>query len=127
MNARGRQVQGAASVEMALLLVFFLVPLVIGLIDFGQLIHAQHVVTRAAREGAMAATRGGDATAAVEAVISGAGLDPALVRASQASDGEQTSVAVVYDTAAMVIIPWKDMIPDLSNVTATAVVRGAGG
>ena len=56
-RARIDQQRGSISVEFALMLVFFFMPLVIGIIDFGQILHAQSVVARAAREGVVAAAR----------------------------------------------------------------------
>ncbi|WP_342672578.1 TadE family protein [Micromonospora mirobrigensis] len=56
---RCRADQGAAAVEMALVLPLLLL-LVFGIIDFGRLLNQQITVTEAAREGARVASFGGD-------------------------------------------------------------------
>ena len=47
---RPHRERGSISVEFALMLTFFFMPLLLGIIDFGQILHAQSVVARAARE-----------------------------------------------------------------------------
>ncbi|WP_075353103.1 TadE/TadG family type IV pilus assembly protein [Desulfovibrio sp. DV] len=131
MNATQAGVQtdrqrGSISVEFALMLSFFFMPLLIGIIDFGQILHAQSIVTRAAREGVMAAARNQDIPSAVDAYIQNAGYDRSLVQIATAGSrvaGEAVIVTVRYNTSAMVIIPWHNLSPTMSQVAATATAQ----
>ncbi|KHK03367.1 hypothetical protein NY78_1431 [Desulfovibrio sp. TomC] len=112
--------------EFALLLSFFFLPLLIGIIDFGQILHAQSVVTRAAREGVVAAARNQDIPTAVDAYINNAGYDRSLAQVTTSGSrvsGEAVMVTVRYDTSAMVILPWKNFNPNLRVVAATATAQ----
>jgi Flp pilus assembly protein TadG len=125
-RARIDQQRGSISVEFALMLVFFFMPLVIGIIDFGQILHAQSVVARAAREGVVAAARNQDIPAAVDAYIQNAGYDASLAHVATAGSrvaGEAVMVTVRYDTSAMVIIPWQGVSPAMTQVAATATAQ----
>ena len=118
-----RRERGAVSVELALMLAFLLVPLLAGVIDFGQILHAQSVVARAAREGAMAAARNQDVASAVEAYIRDSGYDYGLAHVStqgSGAAGTPVTVTVSYDTSSMVIIPWGAVSPNITQVAAAA-------
>ena len=124
-DAPSRQ-QGSLSVELALLLAFVLMPLLAGVVDFGQLFLAQAVVTRAAREGALAASRNQDVDRAVVLYIRNAGYSPD--RTSVATSGERKSgtpvtVEVRYDTSNMVIIPWSGINANMAQVVGSATER----
>lgn len=128
MNARREpsRERGALAVELALMLVFFLMPLVIGVLDFGQVLHAQIVVTRAARQGALAAARSEDVQASVDQYIRDAGYDPARLQVASADSGDGTgavTVTVRYDTAAMTILPLGDLSDRLGQVVGTATTQ----
>ena len=121
----GRQ-DGSISVEFALMLVFFFMPMLIGIIDFGQILHAQSVVARAAREGVLAAARSQDIPTAVDAYMRNAGYDTNLAHVATAGTrvaGEPVMVTVRYDTSAMVIIPWQGISPNMTQVAATATAQ----
>lgn len=121
----GRE-RGSMSVEFALLLTLFFMPLLVGIIDFGQILHAQGVVTRAAREGALAASRNQDITGAVEAYIRNAGYEFGLTHISTDGSrvsGDPVTVTVRYDTSAMVIIPWQNLSPTMTEVVASATAQ----
>ncbi len=49
-----RNTKGAVAIEFALVIIFVLIPLLFGTIDFALLLHNQQVVTNASREGARA-------------------------------------------------------------------------
>ena len=124
-DAPSRQ-QGSLSVELALLLAFVLMPLLAGVVDFGQLFLAQAVMTRAAREGALAASRNQDVDRAVVLYIRNAGYSPD--RTSVATSGERKSgtpvtVEVRYDTSNMVIIPWSGINANMAQVVGSATER----
>ncbi len=122
----GTEDRGSISVELALLLTFIFIPLLIGIVDFGQLLHAQNIMTRAAREGAMAASRHQDVDQAVLQYVENAGYDTARTRidtqGSRASSAPVT-VTVAYDTTAMVIIPWGEITPDMTSVVSSATTQ----
>jgi len=124
-NASSRQ-RGSLSVEMALLLSFVLMPMLVGVVDFGQILLAQAVVTRAAREGALAASRNQDVAGAVNRYMQQAGYDLSLthVRTTGArTSGTPVTVTVGYDTTRMVIIPWASISTNLSQVNGSATQR----
>ena len=123
---RPNRERGSISVEFALMLTFFFMPLLLGIIDFGQILHAQSVVARAAREGAVAAARSQDVNAAVDNYIRNAGYDLNLTHISAAGSqvsGDPVTVTVRYDTSAMVIIPWQGISPNMTQVVATATAQ----
>lgn len=117
---------GSISVELALLLTFVLIPLLVGIVDFGQLLHAQNVMTRAAREGAMAASRNQDIEGAVNRYVQNAGYDLSLT--SIATEGSRASsepvtVTITYDTSSMIIIPWGTIHQDMARVVTSATTQ----
>ncbi|MFZ5812510.1 MAG: TadE/TadG family type IV pilus assembly protein [Thermodesulfobacteriota bacterium] len=118
--------RGSISVELALLLTFIFLPLLIGVVDFGQLLHAQNIMTRAAREGAMAASRHQDVDRAVLQYVENAGYDTARTQidtqGSRASS-DPVTVTITYDTTAMVIIPWGEITPDMTHVVSSATTQ----
>ena len=83
--------QGAAAVEMALVLPLLLV-LLFGIIDFGRALNAQIMLTEAAREGARAASLGLDGRSRVSSTAG-----PVAVAAIDITtcDGDYTADAVV--------------------------------
>lgn len=120
-----RQV-GSLSVEVALLVAFVLTPMLVGVVDFGQILLAQAVVTRAAREGALAASRNQDATQAVNRYMQDAGYDTGLTTVTTSGpglSGAPVTVSVRYDTTGMVIIPWKSISDNMAEVVGSATER----
>jgi len=117
--------RGGSAVEFALILTFILAPLTVAVIDFGQILHADYVITRAAREGAMASIKGLNPQSAVDAYLTDAGLDPAFstVTAQNAGGARGTAaiVQVTYDYADMVVIPW----PHITDVVPSPLVAKA--
>ena len=125
-NKRLSRQRGSLAVELALLLSFVLMPLLVGVIDFGQILLAQAVVTRAAREGALAASRNQDAAGAANLYMQSAGYDLGLTHVATAGSGASgtpVTVTVGYDTSGMVIIPWYNINENLSRVNASATER----
>ncbi|WP_246287842.1 TadE/TadG family type IV pilus assembly protein [Desulfolutivibrio sulfoxidireducens] len=120
------QQRGSVCVELALLLTFLFIPLLIGIVDFGQLLHAQNIMTRAAREGAMAASRSQDVDGAVLQYVQNAGYDVSRTQidtqGSRASS-EPVTVTITYDTSAMVIIPWGNFTQNMTRVVSSATTQ----
>ncbi len=124
-DAPSRQ-QGSLSVELALLLAFVLMPLLAGVVDFGQLFLAQAVVTRAAREGALAASRNQDVDRAVVLYLQNAGYSPdrtTIATSGERKSGTPVTVEVRYDTSNMVIIPWSGINANMARVVGSATER----
>lgn len=124
-DAPSRQ-QGSLSVELALLLAFVLMPLLAGVVDFGQLFLAQAVVTRAAREGALAASRNQDVDRAVVLYLQNAGYSPdrtTIATSGERKSGTPVTVEVRYDTSNMVIIPWSGINVNMARVVGSATER----
>ena len=124
-DAPSRQ-QGSLSVELALLLAFVLMPLLAGVVDFGQLFLAQAVVTRAAREGALAASRNQDVHRAVVLYMQNAGYSPdrtTIATSGERKSGTPVTVEVRYDTSNMVIIPWSGINANMAQVVGSATER----
>lgn len=124
-DAPSRQ-QGSLSVELALLLAFVLMPLLAGVVDFGQLFLAQAVVTRAAREGALAASRNQDVDRAVVLYMQNAGYSPdrtTIATSGERKSGTPVTVEVRYDTSNMVIIPWSGINANMAQVVGSATER----
>jgi len=119
--------RGASAVELALLLAFVLAPLTAAVVDFGQILHAQYVITRAAREGAMASIRGQDPVSTVNAYIQDAGLDLANatvgVTGAGGAGGTPASVTVTYSCEDMALIPWEGVSDGLTSLSSTATAR----
>jgi Flp pilus assembly protein TadG len=93
-----RRDDGAAAVEMALVLPLLLFVL-FGLVDFGRLLNAQITLTEAAREGARAAALGQDADTRVKAAatnLSGVTTGPVT---QCPTDGSTSANAVVTASA----------------------------
>lgn len=125
-NARDGRQRGSLSVELALLLSFVFLPMLAGVVDFGQLMLAQAVVTRAAREGALAASRNQDVVAVVNRYMQSAGYDLSLTHVStmgERTTGTPVTVTVGYDTRRMIIIPWHNISANLSRVNGAATER----
>ena len=124
-DAPSRQ-QGSLSVELALLLAFVLMPLLAGVVDFGQFFLAQAVVTRAAREGALAASRNQDVDRAVVLYMQNAGYSPdrtTIATSGERKSGTPVTVEVRYDTSNMVIIPWSGINANMAQVVGSATER----
>ena len=125
-SGRVRGDRGAQAVEFALLWVFALVPLILGMIEFGAVMYSQITITQSAREAARhlalnltghdEAACGSDATCDAKAVASDAAAPLTL-------DGTSTytacPVGAIQTTAATVTISASALLPLLFHVTVT--------
>jgi Flp pilus assembly protein TadG len=124
-----RKCKGNAIIECTLIIVALLLPVSISVIDFGYSLHARHVVEGAAREGAAAAARGEDALQKVTGYLEAAGLNPNLLTLDgpnyvpAAIPGAEVQVALTYSLEDFPIIPWGEVIPAMTQVGASAVMR----
>lgn len=97
-NIRNRRGQGL--VEMALVLPV-LILLLMGIIEFGRVLHGVLVVTQAAREGARSmAVNEGTATASSKIYATASSVDPALlsiaISPADPARGDEVTVTVTY-------------------------------
>lgn len=125
-NGKNINKQGSVVVEFAVLIAFLLIPLVIGAWDAAQLVDINQVLTRAAREGVVLASRGDDPVASVQTYIQSAGLDIAnltmtvSVGADDPSMGQAVAISLSYDVADRTVYPWQQILPQGINTVAYA-------
>lgn len=109
--------KGIAIVEFAMLMSLLLVPLVAGVWDISRFIDIGQVLTRAAREGVVLASRGYDPTTRVTEHVEAGGLDPSKLSVSveesapQPGLGREVAVYLTYDFADHTLFPWEDFMP----------------
>ena len=116
---------GLAILEFAASLVF-LVPLLVGVVDFSTYLRAGHALSRAAREGTILAARGTDPAPTVLNYLQSAGLDPdkaTVLVTDTAVIGSETSVRVGYDLTGHVVFPWESVLPAVSQLEITNSAR----
>ena len=132
MNARDvntRAQRGAASVEFALVALFVLVPMVMAVVDFGQMFNIRTVLSRATEVGALAAADGRDPTPLMRDAIARAGLSADRLGVSVTPGyatlppGSSVTVDSTYDLAGLPILPWQAAIPSFSRLSAQATAR----
>lgn len=126
MRRLDKENKGSATVEFALAVALLMAPLLLGLVDFGRYLHVKQIVSRAAHEGVLLATRDTDPGAVVRNAIAAAGLDSgkaslALAPAiGTAATGEQVQLTVSYDLNNYALVSWGDMFPQGVSVKAVA-------
>ena len=116
---------GLAILEFAASLVF-LVPLLVGVVDFSMYLRAGHALSRAAREGTILAARGTDPGPTVLNCLQSAGLDPdkaTVLVTDTAVIGSETTVRVRYDLTGHVVLPWESVLPAMSQLEITTSAR----
>ncbi len=119
--------QGLVTLEFAIIVVTILFPLLFGVIDGNYVINVGNGVERAAREGALAASRGNDPAAAALVTMAGYGLDQdratvSLIAGQGYPDpGSQVLVRVSYDLAGATVLPMDVIWP--SGIEAEAIMR----
>ncbi|WP_018123641.1 TadE/TadG family type IV pilus assembly protein [Desulfovibrio oxyclinae] len=117
--------KGNSTVEFALAASLVLVPLLLFMVDAHRMYTLHTSLNRAAREGAVQASRGHDARQAVVDSLSSAGFDPSLltmaVQTAAAGDfGEAVDVNLSYDASGQVVLPLQDIFSTLAEASATA-------
>ena len=116
---------GMAILEFAMSLVF-VVPLLVGVVDFSMYLRAGHALSQAAREGTILAARGTDPAPTVLNYLQSAGYDPdkATVEVTDtAVIGSETTVRVGYDLTGHVVLPWESMLPAVAQLEITNSAR----
>ncbi|SOB60733.1 TadE family protein [Pseudodesulfovibrio profundus] len=121
--------QGVAIVEFALIMGILLVPLMAGVWDVSKFIDINQILTRAAREGVVLASRGKEPTETIQNYVESAGLDPShlTVTITHGTDdinfGQEVSVVLTFDFSGYTIFPWEDIIPQGLSTAAFAKVE----
>lgn len=129
MRRNNNQRQGVAIVEFALIMGLLLVPLMAGVWDVSKFIDINQILTRAAREGVVLASRGVEPTATVQNYVESAGLDSNHLTVSVAHGtddillGQEVSIVLTFDFSGYTIFPWEDIIPQGLSTAAFAKVE----
>lgn len=118
--------RGSAIMEFALLTALLLAPLLAGIWDAARMIDMNQVLTRAAREGVILASRGDDPTQTVLAYVEAEGLSAADLTVSVAVGpedrelGREVSVSLNYNLADGTVLPWGRLMPEGMTTIARA-------
>lgn len=119
--------RGVAIAEFALIMTFILVPIMAGVWDISRFIDINQIVTRAAREGVVQASRSQDPTIRVKEYIQAAGLNPDKLTITveqgeaQPGMGEEIIVRLAYNFSDNTIFPWEDFMP--GGITSVAYAK----
>ena len=119
--------QGIAIMEFAITMALLLVPIMAGVWDISNFIDINHVLTRAAREGVIMASRGDDPTERVKSYAESAGLTPEDITVTvtlgedQPGMGQEVEVLLHYDFSGCTILPWDNFIPN--GITTAAYAK----
>lgn len=117
---------GSALVEFAMITAMLLLPLLIGVWDASRLIDMNQVLTRAAREGVVLASRGDDPVTHVVDYVRSAGLAPErlTVAVQHGQDvpsfGQEVAVSLSYSISENIVFPWDILMNDGLTVVAYA-------
>jgi len=126
MRKNNKNKQGALAIEFALLMSLLLIPLVTGMWDASQLIDMNQVLTSAAREGVVLASRGDDPVAPVQAFVESAGLESnnLVVEVELGLEdpelGQEVAVRLNYNFSGSTVLPWEDLMPSGISIVAYA-------
>lgn len=126
MRNTDSQKQGIAVVEFAFVLALLMVPLMAGVWDISKFIDINQVLTRAAREGVVMASRGDDPTPSVQEYVEAAGLLSSHLTvtvehgAESPGMGQEVGVKLAYDFSGYTIFPWEDFMPQGLTTAAYA-------
>ncbi|MGE4424238.1 MAG: TadE/TadG family type IV pilus assembly protein [Pseudodesulfovibrio sp.] len=118
--------RGSAIIEFALLMSLLLVPLLAGIWDAAKMIDMNQILTRAAREGVIMASRGDDPAETVRAYVASEGLatDNLTVSVEVGPEdrelGQEVSVSLNYNFADSTVYPWENLMPGGMTTVARA-------
>lgn len=126
MRKNGEHRRGSAVMEFALLIPLLLLPLLAGMWDVSKMIDMNQILTRAAREGAVMASRGDDPVTTVKSYVETEGLasdnltvdveigqpDPVL--------GREVAVSLTYSFVDATVYPWQELMPGGLHASARA-------
>lgn len=110
--------QGSLLIEFAILLPLVLIPILAGIWDISTFIDINQVLTRAAREGVVMASRGSDPTSPVQQYIESAGLSSEKLTMTIEEQeeapgfGQEVCVTLNYNLDGSTVFPWAELLPD---------------
>ncbi len=119
--------QGVAIIEFAIMMVLILIPIMAGTWDISRFIDIRQVLTRAAREGVVTASRGDDPTSRITEYVESAGLHSEDLTVTvdygpeQPGLGQEVKVSLAYGFSSYTIFPWEDFMP--GGVTTAAYAK----
>jgi hypothetical protein len=117
---------GSAVIEFALLMSLLLAPLLAGIWDAAKMIDMNQILTRAAREGVIMASRGDDPAETVRSYVASEGLstDHLTVSVEVGPEdrelGQEVSVFLNYNFADSTVYPWESLMPGGMTTVARA-------
>jgi hypothetical protein len=126
MRKNDQTKNGSAVIEFALLMSMLLIPLLAGVWDAARLIDMNQVLTRAAREGVVLASRGDDPVTRVLDYVRAEGLttDNLTVTVEHGVEepgfGQEVSIALSYNFTDSTVYPWERLLPNGMGVVAYA-------
>lgn len=126
MRKNTQNKNGSTIVEFALLISLLLLPLLAGIWDASKLIDMNQVLTRAAREGVVMASRGDDPISNVISYVESAGYvaDNLTVSVQVGADdpdfGQEVAVTLSYNFAESTVYPWDNLLPGGLSAVAYA-------
>nr|WP_321512832.1 TadE family protein [uncultured Pseudodesulfovibrio sp.] len=129
MRSNDSNKQGAMALEFAILMSLLLIPLFSGMWDASQLIDINQILTRAAREGVVMASRGDDPVEQVQAFIESAGLESnkLVVNVELGQEdpdlGQEVAVKLNYSLSGSTMLPWDELLPSGISIAAYAKVE----
>jgi Flp pilus assembly protein TadG len=127
--------RGAVAAELAIIVLAFLLPLSIGVLDFTMYLNTRQIATNAANQALMTAMRHEDPTPVVEGYFTQAGLDIEKLQvkvlevtvdleSETVPTGNQINLTVEYHLTDLIILPMIESLKDLEHLSVTAVGRG---
>lgn len=126
MQRKRSRENGSATLEFALAASLVLTPLLLGMVDFSRYLNVDHVISRAAHEGAFLAAKGSDPSSVVRTCVSQAGLDSGKVSVGLSPAlgtsvrGDAMKVTVTYNLSGYALAAWGTLFPQSVRATATA-------
>jgi len=121
--------QGVAIVEFALTMALLLIPIMAGVWDVSNFIDINQILTRAAREGVVMASRGDDPTQTVLDYAEAAGLmtENITVTVTEGEEqpglGQEVKLVLNYNLDGYTVLPWENIMPNEINSTAYAMME----
>lgn len=119
--------QGIALFEFAMITALLLVPLLAGVWDISRFIDINQIMTRAAREAVVTASRGDDPTSTIKDYVDSAGLNPEHLNITieygpkEQTLGQEVAVKLAYTFTGYTIFPWEDFMPN--GITTSAYAK----
>lgn len=118
MRRNHKNRQGSLLIEFAVLLPLVLIPLLAGIWDISTFVDINQVLTRAAREGVVMASRGADPVSPLQDYIESAGLSAAnlTINIEEQEEapgfGQEVALTLNYNLDGALVFPWAELLPN---------------